>query len=83
MTVSARVLAGLALIAIVIAQFGGVDLALAGGGVGACSVGCPSPHAAPGPIVGGRASNLGNRLWSLLARWAVPSQARVIFPNFR
>jgi hypothetical protein len=52
MVVSTRVLAGLALMAFAIAQFGGVDLALAGGGAEACAVGCPSPHAAPGPIVG-------------------------------
>jgi hypothetical protein len=50
MTVRARVLAGLALVAIVLAQFGGVDSALA---VGPCAVGpgCGG-HAAPGPIIG-------------------------------
>jgi hypothetical protein len=48
MTVSARVLAGIALVAIVFALFGGVDSALA---VCATAV-CASPHAAPGPIVG-------------------------------
>jgi hypothetical protein len=49
MTVSARVLAGLALVGIVIAQFGGVDSALA---VPACAGGCGGSHPAPGPIIG-------------------------------
>ena len=50
MTFRARVLAGLALVAIVLAQFGGVNSALA---VGPCAVGpgCGG-HAAPGPIIG-------------------------------
>ena len=49
MTVSARVLAGLALVAIVFALVGGVDTAFA---ACAAAVPCVSPHAAPGPIIG-------------------------------
>jgi hypothetical protein len=51
MTVSAQVLVGLAFVAVVIAQFGGVDSVLAG--VGPCAVGpnCGG-YPAPGPIVG-------------------------------
>jgi len=52
MTVSVRVLAGLlALVAIVFAQFGGVDSAVA---ACAAAVPCPSPvaHPAPGPLIG-------------------------------
>jgi hypothetical protein len=49
MTVIAWVLLGLALVALVIVQFGGIDTALA---ACAAAVPCPSPHAAPGPIIG-------------------------------
>jgi hypothetical protein len=49
MTVIARVLAGLALVALVIVQFGGVDTALAA----ACAAAVPCvTHPAPGPIIG-------------------------------
>jgi hypothetical protein len=50
MTVNARVLAGLALVALVIALVGGVDLAFATPPCSACGI--VPPHAAPGPIVG-------------------------------
>ena len=51
MSVSARVSAGLALVAIVIAVIGGFDSAFAG--CAQTAAGCPpSPHSAPGPIVG-------------------------------
>jgi hypothetical protein len=46
MIVSARVLAGLVLAAMVLASFGVVDLAFAVG------PSVPLPHGAPGPIVG-------------------------------
>jgi hypothetical protein len=50
MTVGARALAGLALVAIVIARFCGVDSALAAPCTAAA--GCVQSHSAPGPIVG-------------------------------
>jgi hypothetical protein len=49
MTLAARALAGLALVAIVIALVGGFDTAFAGLGP---TPPHPAPHSAPGPIVG-------------------------------